>query len=71
MKSDAGHAVPLSDDAIRILESLPRFTKGDHLFSSSYAAAHRMASSTETARCLSAMPIVSSVLEMMPVGWCS
>ena len=36
MKSDAGHAVPLSDDAVRILESLPRFTKGDYLFSGSY-----------------------------------
>ena len=36
MKSDAGHAVPLSDEAVRILESLPRFTKGDYLFSASY-----------------------------------
>jgi integrase len=36
MKSDTGHAVPLSDEAIKILESLPRFTKGDHLFSGSY-----------------------------------
>ena len=36
MKSDAGHAVPLSDEVVRILEILPRFTKGDFLFSASY-----------------------------------
>jgi integrase len=36
MKADAAHAVPLSDEAVRILESLPRFTKGDYLFSASY-----------------------------------
>src|SRR5262249_35113084 len=33
MKADAAHEVPLSADAIAILESLPRFTKGDFLFS--------------------------------------
>ena len=38
MKSDAGHVVPLSDDAVRLLEGLPRFTKGDYLFSGSYGA---------------------------------
>jgi integrase len=38
MKSDAGHAVPLSDEAMKILQSLPRFTRGDCLFSASYGA---------------------------------
>jgi integrase len=38
MKSDAGHAVPLSDEAVRLLETLPRFTRGDFLFSASYGA---------------------------------
>ena len=36
MKMDAGHVVPLSDEVIRILEGLPCFTKGDHLFSTTY-----------------------------------
>jgi integrase len=35
-KSNASHLVPLSDQAVAILESLPRFTKGDHLFTSTY-----------------------------------
>jgi integrase len=35
-KSNASHLVPLSDAAIAIIESLPRFTKGDHLFSTAY-----------------------------------
>jgi integrase len=35
-KSNASHLVPLSDEAMAILESLPRFTKGDHLFTSTY-----------------------------------
>ena len=33
MKADAAHEVPLTDDVIEILTSLPRFNKGDHLFS--------------------------------------
>jgi integrase len=36
MKAQAPHVVPLSDDAIAILESLPRFDKGDHLFSTTF-----------------------------------
>jgi integrase len=36
MKADAAHAVPLSDDAIAILKSLPRFHHGDHLFSTTF-----------------------------------
>src|SRR5262249_32089541 len=36
MKRKAGHVVPLSEDAIAILKSLPRFTKGDHLFSTDF-----------------------------------
>lgn len=36
MKADAAHLVPLSDAVIGILESLPRFKKGDHLFSTDF-----------------------------------
>ena len=35
-KSNADHIVPLSDDAMAILESLPRFNRGDHLFSTTF-----------------------------------
>jgi integrase len=35
-KSNATHLVPLSDAAVAIIEALPRFTKGDHLFSTTY-----------------------------------
>ena len=35
-KSNASHLVPLSDAAIAMLETLPHFTKGDHLFTTSY-----------------------------------
>jgi integrase len=38
MKGNAAHLVPLSGDAIAILETLPRFNKGDHLFSSTFGA---------------------------------
>jgi integrase len=33
MKSDAAHVVPLSDAAIKVLATLPRFEGGDYLFS--------------------------------------
>jgi integrase len=33
MKADAAHIVPLSDDALAVLKSLPRFDGGDYLFS--------------------------------------
>jgi integrase len=36
MKADAAHVVPLSDDVTAILESLPHFKKGDHLFSTNF-----------------------------------
>jgi integrase len=36
MKADAAHVVPLSDDVIALLQSLPRFNKGDHLFSTTF-----------------------------------
>jgi integrase len=36
MKAEAPHVVPLSDDAMAILQSLPRFNKGDHLFSTNF-----------------------------------
>jgi integrase len=36
MKSDAPHVVPLANEVIDILQSLPRFKKGDHLFSTTF-----------------------------------
>jgi integrase len=36
MKADAPHVVPLSDAAIEILKTLPRFERGDHLFSTTF-----------------------------------
>ena len=33
MKADTAHVVPLSDMAVEILKSLPRFNRGNHLFS--------------------------------------
>jgi len=36
MKADAAHVVPLSDDAVAILKSLPTFNSGDHLFSTTF-----------------------------------
>jgi len=33
MKADAPHVVPLTDDVIAVLDDLPRFKKGDYLFS--------------------------------------
>ena len=37
-KSNASHLIPLSDQALTIIEALPRFTKGDHLFTTTYGA---------------------------------
>ena len=36
MKADSPHIVPLSDDVIAILTSLPRLERGDHLFSTTF-----------------------------------
>jgi integrase len=36
MKASSAHVVPLSDDVIAILQSLPRFRSADHLFSSTF-----------------------------------
>jgi integrase len=36
MKADAAHTVPLSDEALKVLRELPRFKKGNHLFSTTY-----------------------------------
>jgi integrase len=38
MKGDAVHVVPLTDDVIAILQALPRFKKGDYVFSTMYGA---------------------------------
>ncbi len=35
-KSDAEHRVPLTDDVLALLGELPRFRKGDHLFSTTF-----------------------------------
>jgi integrase len=35
-KSNASHLIPLSTQAVTILESLPNFTKGDHLFTATF-----------------------------------
>jgi hypothetical protein len=37
MKADAPHVVPLSDAAMEVMQGLPRFKKGDHLFSTTFA----------------------------------
>jgi integrase len=37
-KSNATHLVPLSGDALAVLDSLPRFQRGDHLFSFTFGA---------------------------------
>ena len=36
MKADAAHVVPLTDDALSVLQSLPRFKRGDYLFSTTF-----------------------------------
>jgi integrase len=38
MKADAAHVVPLTDEMIAILAELPRFKKGDYLFSTTFGA---------------------------------
>jgi integrase len=35
-KSDAQHLVPLTKEALAVLNGLPRFTQGDHLFSTTF-----------------------------------
>jgi integrase len=36
MKMDAAHVVPLTEDVIALLETLPRFKQGNHLFSTDF-----------------------------------
>jgi integrase len=55
MKSDAPHLVPLSNDAIEILRSLPRFTKGDYLFSTTFGVTYVTAFSKAKTRLDKAM----------------
>jgi integrase len=38
MKAGAAHVVPLVPDAIAVLDALPRFEHGDHLFSTTFGA---------------------------------
>ena len=35
-KSNASHLIPLSDQAVEIIKHIPRLTKGDHLFTTTY-----------------------------------
>lgn len=37
-KSDASHRVPVTDGVMAILDTMPRFEKGDHLFSTTFGA---------------------------------
>jgi integrase len=37
-KSDAEHVVPLNADMLAVLEKIPRFRQGDHLFSTTFGA---------------------------------
>ena len=39
-KSNATHMVPLSEQAVAVLKSIPHFTKGDHLFSTTFGEKH-------------------------------
>jgi integrase len=36
MKADAAHVVPLTDEVMAILKSLPRFQRGEYLFSTTF-----------------------------------
>jgi integrase len=36
MKAKAAHTVPLTDDVLALLKELPRFDRGDHLFSTTF-----------------------------------
>lgn len=36
MKADAAHVVPLTDEAIKVLRSVPRYKRGEHLFSTMF-----------------------------------
>jgi integrase len=38
MKADAPHVLPLTAQVIEILKTLPRFERGDHLFSTAFGA---------------------------------
>lgn len=38
MKGDSTHEVPLTDDAVALLEALPRFNNGDFVFSTTFGA---------------------------------
>jgi integrase len=38
MKASAAHVVPLSDDVLAILQSLPKFERGDYAFSMTFGA---------------------------------
>ena len=38
MKGAAAHTVPLTEDAITLLDELPRFKQGDHVFSTTFGA---------------------------------
>jgi integrase len=38
MKAESAHVVPLSDEAVKILAVLPRLTRGDYLFSTTFGA---------------------------------
>jgi integrase len=65
-KSNASHLVPLSEQALIILEALPRFTKGDHLFTTSLGDKHVAGFSRAKAQ---VDKLVTGQLGAMPPPW--
>jgi integrase len=65
-KSNASHLVPLPEQAIKILEALPRFTKGDHLFTTSLGDKHVAGFSRAKAQ---VDKLVTEQLGVMPPPW--
>jgi integrase len=57
MKAGGAHIVPLTAEAITVLESLPRYTKGEHLFSTTFGATPINGFSKQKARLDKAMKI--------------
>jgi len=64
MKADAPHVVPLSDAVIAILKSLPRFDKGDHLFSTDFG--HKPVNGFSKAKAALDMPILAELRKDNP-----
>jgi integrase len=79
MKAEAAHLVPLSDEAVKILRGLPRFNRGDHLFSTTFGTkpvngfsrAKEILDREMTARLLTAAPepfVIHDIRRTMRTG---